>query len=187
MVLNMSEMHEDILKVLYTEEEIHARVKELGQQITKDFAGSMPIVIGILKGAIIFYADLLRECDLSAQLEFMIVSSYGAGTTSGKLVFKKDTDANLEGRNILIVEDIVDSGNTLYLLKNELSKRNPAMIKICALLDKPARRTADIKADYVGFVCADEFVVGYGLDFAERYRNLPYIGVLKPRVYETQQ
>ena len=185
MVQNMSEMHEDILKILYTEEEIRARVKELGQQITKDFAGSMPIVIGILKGAIIFYADLLRECDLSAQLEFMIVSSYGAGTTSGKLVFKKDTDANLDGRNILIVEDIVDSGNTLYLLKNELSKRNPAMIKICALLDKPARRTADIKADYIGFECADEFVVGYGLDFAEKYRNLPYIGVLKPRVYET--
>ena len=115
----------------------------------------------------------------------MIVYSYGAGTTSGKLGFKKDTDANLDGRNILIVEDIVDSGNTLYLLKNELSKRNPAMIKICAILDKPARRTADIKADYIGFECADEFVVGYGLDFAEKYRNLPYIGVLKPRVYET--
>ena len=100
------------------------------------------------------------------------------------MVFKKDTDANLEGRNILIVEDIIDSGNTLYLLKNELEKRKPAMVKICAFLDKPARRTAQIKADYVGFVCADEFVVGYGLDFAEKYRNLPYIGVLKPSVYE---
>ena len=144
----------------------------------------MPIVIGILKGAIIFYADLMRELDLAAQLEFMIVSSYGAGTTPGQLVFKKDTDANLEGRNVLIVEDIIDSGNTLYLLKNELEKRKPAMVKICAFLDKPARRTAQIKADYVGFVCADEFVVGYGLDFAEKYRNLPYIGVLKPSVYE---
>lgn len=180
----MNAMHEDIKEILYTEEQIKARVKELGAQISKDFEGSMPIVIGILKGAIIFYADLMRELDLAAQLEFMIVSSYGAGTTPGKLVFKKDTDANLEGRNILIVEDIIDSGNTLYLLKHELEKRNPAMVKICAFLDKPARRTAEIKADYVGFVCADEFVVGYGLDFAEKYRNLPYIGVLKPCVYE---
>ncbi|MBR5264107.1 MAG: hypoxanthine phosphoribosyltransferase [Clostridia bacterium] len=180
----MNAMHEDIKTILYSEEQIRARVKELGAQITKDFEGSMPIVIGILKGAIIFYADLMRELDLAAQLEFMIVSSYGAGTTPGQLVFKKDTDANLEGRNILIVEDIIDSGNTLYLLKNELEKRKPAMVKICAFLDKPARRTAQIKADYVGFVCADEFVVGYGLDFAEKYRNLPYIGVLKPSVYE---
>ena len=180
----MNAMHEDIKEILYTEEQIRARVKELGAQITKDFEGSMPIVIGILKGAIIFYADLMRELDLAAQLEFMIVSSYGSGTTPGQLVFKKDTDANLEGRNILIVEDIIDSGNTLYLLKNELEKRKPAMVKICAFLDKPARRTAQIKADYVGFVCADEFVVGYGLDFAEKYRNLPYIGVLKPSVYE---
>ena len=180
----MNAMHEDIKTILYSEEQIRARVKELGAQITKDFEGSMPIVIGILKGAIIFYADLMRELDLAAQLEFMIVSSYGAGTTPGQLVFKKDTDANLEGRNILIVEDIIDSGNTLYLLKNELEKRKPAMVKICAFLDKPARRTAEIKADYVGFVCADEFVVGYGLDFAEKYRNLPYIGVLKPSVYE---
>jgi hypoxanthine phosphoribosyltransferase len=177
-------MHDDIKEILYSEEQIKARVKELGAQISKDFEGSMPIVIGILKGAIIFYADLMRELDLAAQLEFMIVSSYGAGTTPGQLVFKKDTDANLEGRNVLIVEDIIDSGNTLYLLKNELEKRKPAMVKICAFLDKAARRTAQIKADYVGFVCADEFVVGYGLDFAEKYRNLPYIGVLKPHVYE---
>jgi hypoxanthine phosphoribosyltransferase len=176
-------MHDDIKEILYSEEQIKARVKELGAQISKDFEGSMPIVIGILKGAIIFYADLMRELDLAAQLEFMIVSSYGAGTTPGQLVFKKDTDANLEGRNVLIVEDIIDSGNTLYLLKNELEKRKPAMVKICAFLDKPARRTAQIKADYVGFVCADEFVVGYGLDFAEKYRNLPYIGVLKPECY----
>ena len=180
----MNDMHDDIKEILYSEEQIKARVKELGAQISKDFEGSMPIVIGILKGAIIFYADLMRELDLAAQLEFMIVSSYGAGTTPGQLVFKKDTDANLEGRNVLIVEDIIDSGNTLYLLKNELEKRKPAMVKICAFLDKPARRTAQIKADYVGFVCADEFVVGYGLDFAEKYRNLPYIGVLKPHVYE---
>ncbi len=182
----MEAMHEDIERVLFSEEQIRARVKELGAQISRDFAGSVPVVIGILKGAIIFYADLLRECDLSAQLEFMIVSSYGAGTTSGKLVFKKDTDAILEGRNVLIVEDIVDSGNTLYLLKNELSKRGPKCVKICALLDKKARRTADIVADYIGFECDDEFVVGYGLDYAEKYRNLPYIGVLKPRVYETK-
>ena len=180
----MNAMHDDIKEILYSEEQIKARVKELGAQISKDFEGSMPIVIGILKGAIIFYADLMRELDLAAQLEFMIVSSYGAGTTQGQLVFKKDTDANLEGRNVLIVEDIIDSGNTLYLLKNELEKRKPAMVKICSFLDKPARRTAQIKADYVGFVCADEFVVGYGLDFAEKYRNLPYIGVLKPHVYE---
>ena len=180
----MNAMRDGIKEILYSEEQIKARVKELGAQISKDFEGSMPIVIGILKGAIIFYADLMRELDLAAQLEFMIVSSYGAGTTPGQLVFKKDTDANLEGRNVLIVEDIIDSGNTLYLLKNELEKRKPAMVKICAFLDKPARRTAQIKADYVGFVCADEFVVGYGLDFAEKYRNLPYIGVLKPHVYE---
>ncbi len=181
----MEAMHEDIASILFSEEQLRTRVKELGAQISRDYAGKVPIVIGILKGAIIFYADLLRECDLATQLEFMAVSSYGNGTTSGKLVFKKDTDANLEGRDVLIVEDIIDSGNTLFMLKQELSKRHPASIKICALLDKAARRTADISADYVGFACADEFVVGYGLDFAEKYRNLPYIGVLKPSVYET--
>lgn len=180
----MQAMHEDIEKVLYTEEQIRGRVQELGAQLSRDYAGKTPIFIGILKGAIIFYADLLRECDLPVQLEFMAVSSYGNGTTSGKLVFKKDTDANLEGRDVVIVEDIIDSGNTLYLLREELTKRNPASVRIVALLDKAARRTADISADYVGFACADEFVVGYGLDFAEKYRNLPYIGVLKPHIYE---
>ncbi len=177
-------MHQDLVRILYTEEQIRKRVRELGEQISNDYAGKTPIVIGILKGAIIFYADLLRECDLRVQLEFMAVSSYGNGTTSGKLVFKKDTDAIMDGRDVLIVEDIIDSGNTLFMLKNELQKRNPASIRICALLDKASRRTADIAADYVGFVCEDEFVVGYGLDYAERYRNLPYIGVLKPSVYE---
>ena len=181
----MEDLHQDIAKILYSENEIRARVKELGAQISRDYAGKVPIVIGILKGAIIFYADLLRECDMAARLEFMAVSSYGAGTTSGKLVFKKDTDADLTGRDILIVEDIIDSGHTLHMLKDELQKRNPASIRICALLNKPARREAEVTADYIGFVCADEFVVGYGLDFAEKYRNLPYIGVLKPQIYET--
>ncbi len=181
----MEAMHEDIKRVLYTEEQLRTRVRELGEQISRDYAGKKPIFIGILKGAIIFYADLLRVCELPVQLEFMALSSYGNGTTSGKLVFKKDTDADLRGRDVLIVEDIIDSGNTLYLLRQELRKREPASIRICALLDKAARRTADISADYVGFHCEDEFVVGYGLDFAEKYRNLPYIGVLKPEIYET--
>lgn len=182
----MENLHQDIARVLYTEEEIRARVKELGAQLTADYAGKVPVVIGILKGAIIFYADLLRECDLAMRLEFMAVSSYRAGTTAGQLVVKKDTDADLSGCDVLIVEDIMDTGHTLFMLKNELQKRNVASVRICALLDKPARRDADIKADYVGFVCEDEFVVGYGLDFAEKYRNLPYIGVLKPEIYETQ-
>ncbi len=180
----MNAMHEDIKEILYTEEQIRARVKELGAQITKDFEGSMPIVIGILKGAIIFYADLMRELDLAAQLEFMIVSSYGTGTTPGQLVFKKDTDANLEGRNVLIVEDIIDSGNTLYNLKKLLNARAPSSVNIVTLLDKPERREVPMEPEYTCFVIEDEFVVGYGLDYAEQYRNLPYVGVLKRAVYE---
>ncbi|MBR5261989.1 MAG: hypoxanthine phosphoribosyltransferase [Oscillospiraceae bacterium] len=177
-------MQNDILKVLLTEEEIKARCAELGQQITKDYEGKTPIFVGILRGSYVFMADLLRHVDVYCTMDFMAVSSYGAGTTTtGAVKINKDLTENIEGRDVIIVEDILDSGVTLSYLKNYLSGRGAASIKIVTLLDKPARRKADIKADYFGFEVPDEFVVGYGLDYAETYRNLPYIGVLKPEVY----
>ena len=177
-------MQNDILKVLLTEEEIKARCAELGQQITKDYEGKTPIFVGILRGSYVFMADLLRHVDVYCTMDFMAVSSYGAGTTTtGAVKINKDLTENIEGRDVIIVEDILDSGVTLSYLKNYLSGRGASSIKIVTLLDKPARRKADIKADYFGFEVPDEFVVGYGLDYAESYRNLPYIGVLKPEVY----
>lgn len=180
----MNEMEKDILKVLLSEDEIKAKVKELGQRISEDYAGKRPVFLGILRGSYVFMADLLRNVDLYCTMDFMAVSSYGSGTTTtGAVKINKDVTENIEGRDLIIVEDILDSGVTLSYLKNYLSGRGAASIKIVTLLDKPARRKADIKADYFGFTVPDEFVVGYGLDYAETYRNLPYIGVLKPEVY----
>ncbi|KYO69285.1 hypoxanthine phosphoribosyltransferase [Thermovenabulum gondwanense] len=175
-------MIEDIKEILISEEEIKAKLKELGEKITRDYRDSDNILlVGVLKGAIIFIADLIRHIDLPLEVDFMAVSSYGASTeSSGVVRILKDLEQNIQGKNILIVEDIIDSGLTLSYLYNLLKSRNPADIKICTLLDKPSRRKVNIKVDYLGFEIPDYFVVGYGLDYNEKYRNLPFIGVLKP-------
>lgn len=178
-------MKKDILKVLLTEEELAAKVKELGAQITKDYEGKNLLLVSVLKGSVIFMADLMRAIDTRCQIDFLNVSSYGSGTkTSGTVKIVKDLDIDIRGYDLLIVEDILDSGMTLSYIKKILMEREPNSIRICTLLDKPERRQVeDIKADYKGFIIPDEFVVGYGLDFDETYRNLPYIGALKPEVY----
>ena len=178
-------LEKDIEKVLYTEEQLAQRVKELGAQITADYAGKTPLIASVLRGSYVFMADLTRAIDLPISVDFMAVSSYGAGTSSsGQVQILKDLSDRIDGRDLIIVEDILDSGNTLYYLLDVLRARRPASIRICALMDKPERRTKPITADYVGFTIPDAFIVGYGLDYAERYRNLPYVGVLKPSVYE---
>lgn len=180
-----SEIQKDILKVLLSEEEIKARVQELGDALYDRFAGKKPLFLGVLKGSFVFMADLVRACELEADLEFMAVSSYQSGTAStGRVQINYDLQQDITGRDIIIVEDILDSGNTLAFLKDYLLTKGAKDIAIVTLLDKPSRRTKAVTADLAGFTVPDEFVVGYGLDFAERYRNLPYIGVLKPEVYE---
>ncbi len=177
-------LEKDILEVLHSEEELRERVTALGEAITKDFAGKEPVLISVLRGSYIFMADLTRAIDLRCTVDFMSVSSYGKGTvSSGQVKILKDLSDPIEGKDLIIVEDILDSGNTLYYLREVLSARKPASIHICTLLDKPERRQKDIVADYVGFNIPDAFVVGYGLDYAEKYRNLPYIGILKPEIY----
>ena len=177
-------IHDDILEVLISEKKIHARVRALGARITQDYAGKKPFFLGVLKGSYVFMADLTRCVALPCTMDFMAVSSYGGGTsTTGAVRITKDLTHDIEGKDVIIVEDILDSGVTLSYLKGYLANRKPASLKIVTLLDKPARRRADIAADYCGFTVPDEFVVGYGLDFAERYRNLPYIGILKPEIY----
>ena len=177
-------MHQNVEQILYTEEELRQRVKELGCQITADYAGREPLLISVLRGSYIFMADLTRSINLDVTVDFMSVSSYGAGTvSSGQVEIKKDLSASIEGKDLIIVEDILDSGNTLYYLLDVLRARNPASVRICTLLDKPERRVKPITVDYVGFTVPDAFLVGYGLDYAEKYRNLPYVGVLKPSVY----
>ena len=178
-------MHKDLERILYTEEELRQRVKEMGGQITADYAGRRPMLISVLRGSYIFMADLTRSIDLDVTVDFMVVSSYGAGTvSSGQVEIKKDLSDSIEGRDLIIVEDILDSGNTLYYLMDVLKARKPASIRLCTLMDKPERRTRPITADYVGFTIPDAFIVGYGLDYNEKYRNLPYVGVLKHSVYE---
>ena len=177
-------MRDDIGAVLANEEQIQARIDELGRMITADYAGKEPLFVGVLKGCFIFMADLVRACDVKCTVDFMVVSSYGAGTvSSGAVEIVKDLSQDIAGRDIIIVEDILDSGNTLSYLTRIMKARNPASIRIVTLLDKPERRTAEVQADYVGFTIPDSFVVGYGLDYDQRYRNLPFIGVLKPEVY----
>ena len=177
-------LNDDILKVLYSEEELKAKCAEMGAQITKDYAGKNLLLVTVLKGAVVYFTDLMRAIDLPCTIAFMIVSSYGSGVkTSGVVKIVKDLDTDLTGKDLLIVEDILDTGLTLSYLKDMLAARNPASIRIATLLDKPDRRKADIKADYIGYRVPDEFVVGYGLDYDEKYRNLPYVGVLKPEIY----
>ena len=178
-------MREDIQEVLFSETELEQRITELGTQITEDYKGKSLIVVGILKGSNIFTSDLVRKIDLPLRMEFMAVSSYGNATQStGVVKILKDLDRGIEGEHVLIVEDIVDSGLTLKYLKDILLTRNPESVKICPLLDKPARRKENITPDYSGFEVPDEFIVGYGIDYAERYRNLPFVGILKREVYE---
>jgi len=180
----MSKMKNDIQSVLISQEQLDQKVKELGEKISTDYAGKNLLMVSVLKGSVVFMADLMRAISVHCEIDFMSVSSYGRGTkTSGVVKIIKDLDISLEGRDLLIVEDILDSGLTLSYIKNILLDRSPSSIKICTLLDKPERRKSDIKADYIGFNVPDEFVVGYGLDYDEKYRNLPYIGVLKPLVY----
>ncbi len=177
-------MINDIEKILFTEEEIKEIIARLGKQITEDYKDKNLLVVSVLKGSVMVMADLLREIKLPLRIDFMSVSSYGSGTTtSGSVKIIKDLDINLAGYDLLIVEDILDSGVTLSSLKEILLTRGPASVKICTLLDKPERRKADIKADYVGAQIPDAFVVGYGLDYDEKYRNLPFVGILSPKVY----
>jgi len=178
-------MERDVKEILIPEDQIQQKVKELGERITRDYKGKDPILIGVLKGAIIFMADLMRCIDIPIEVDFMAVSSYGVSTESSGIVrILKDLDKSIEGRHVIVVEDIIDTGLTLKYLTTLLKDRNPKSIKLCSLLDKPKRRKVDIDIDYKGFSIPDEFVVGYGLDFKEKYRNLPYICVLKPEVYQ---
>lgn len=177
-------MKNDLLKTLVSKEEINKKIAELGEKISKDYEGKNLLMVSVLKGSVVFMADLMRVVTVPAKIDFMAVSSYGSGVkTSGVVKIVKDLDIDLHGYDVLIVEDILDSGMTLKYITELLKTRGTNSIKIATLLDKPSRRTADIKADYFGFIVPDEFVVGYGLDYNEKYRNLPEISVLKPEVY----
>ena len=177
-------MTEDIERVLIAEEEIAAKVREIAGQINRDYKCKNPMLISVLRGSFIFMADLVRALDIDCTIDFLAVSSYGKKSiTTGAVKITKDLDMDIENRHIIVVEDILDSGLTLSYIMNLINAKNPASIRLCALLDKPARRTVPVYVDYSGFIIPDEFVVGYGLDYADRFRNLPYIGVLKPVVY----
>jgi hypoxanthine phosphoribosyltransferase len=179
-------LEKDIERILITKEEIQKRCEEMGKVLTEEYRDTNPLVVGILKGAVPFMADIVRSIDTHLELDFMDVSSYGNATvSSGEVKIVKDLDTNVEGRDLLIVEDIIDSGRTLAYLVDLFKYRKAKSVKIVTLLDKPEGRVVDIKADYVGFDVPNEFVVGYGLDYAEAYRNLPYIGILKPSVYQS--
>lgn len=181
-------MHRDIQEVLVSQERLREIVAHLGERISREYEGKDLVLVSVLKGSVIFMADLMRAITLPCRIDFMSVSSYGAGVkTSGVVKIIKDLDHPIEGCDVLVVEDILDSGMTLSYILELLSKRAPASIRLCTLFDKPERRKVDIAADYVGLSVPDEFIVGYGLDYAERYRNLPYVGILKPAVYEEQK
>ena len=178
-------MERDIQTVLLSEAQIQAKIDELGEILTKEYEGKNPIVVGVLKGVAIFYADMIRKIKVPCQMDFMWISSY-QGVESKQMLVRQDVTANIKGRHVLILEDIFDTGNSLNFTVNHLRAKEPASLKICTLLDKPERRNPAVKlqADYVGFTIPDAFVVGYGLDFNEKYRNLPYVGILKPEAYE---
>lgn len=181
----MTVQDKDVKEVLYSEEQLHNKMQELGAAITKDYAGKNLLMVSILKGSVMVMADLMRAVDLPLQIDFMNVSSYGAGAqTKGSVKILKDLDVDIKGKDVLIVEDILDSGVTLHNLINLLKQREPASIEICTLFSKPSRRQVDVDAKYIGFEIPDAFIVGYGLDFAEKYRNLPYVGVLKEEIYQ---
>lgn len=179
-------MYEDVLeKVLISKEELNRRICEIAKTLDEDYKGKHPLMVAILKGSVMFFTDLIREMKTDLEIDFMSISSYGNGVkSSGEVKMIKDLDGKIEGKDVIIVEDIVDSGYTMKYLKNLLEARNPSSIRICALLDKPSRRETDVQVDYKGFEVGNEFVVGYGLDYASFYRNIPFIGILKRSVYE---
>ena len=179
-------MDKDMQYILLTEEQIKARIKELGEELSREYADKDPVVVGVLKGVVVFYADMIRELKVPCQMDFMWISSYAGTNSTGNMEVKRDVTVDIKDRHVLILEDIFDTGNSLDYTYRHLMFKQPASLKICTLLDKPERRKPGItlQADYVGFTIPNEFVVGYGLDYNEHYRNLPYIGVLKPEVYE---
>ncbi|WP_195972132.1 hypoxanthine phosphoribosyltransferase [Clostridium thermobutyricum] len=177
-------MRDEIKKVLFTEEDLQLKCKELGEKITKDYEGKDLLVVGVLKGSVLFTSDLIKNIKIPCEIDFMAVSSYGNSTeSSGVVRILKDLDNGIEGKDVLIVEDIVDTGNTLSYLKRYLNGRGANSVKIITLLDKPERRTAEVEVDYIGFEVPNEFIVGYGIDYAEKYRNLPFVGILDEKVY----
>ena len=178
-------MEQDIQQILITEEQIQSRIKELGQVLTQEYAGKNPVIVGVLKGVVVFYADMVRQIKVPCQMDFMWISSYQGTNSTGGMVVKRDVTVDIKDRHVLILEDIYDTGNSLDFTYRHLLSKQPASLKICTLLDKPERRKPGItlKPDYVGFIVPNAFVVGYGLDYNEQYRNLPYVGVLKSEVY----
>lgn len=180
-------MHNDIEKILISEEEIRRRIDELGQELTREYQGKNPVIVGVLKGVVMFYADMIRKIDVPCQMDFMWIKSYSGTQSTGTMQVKQALSADVKGRHVLILEDIFDTGSSLQFTYDYLMAQGPASLKICTLLDKPERRREGItvKADYTGFVIPNEFVVGYGLDFDEKYRNLPYVGILKPEAYQS--
>ena len=179
-------MERDIQEILLTEEQIRTRIAELGEELTRDYEGKDPVIVGVLKGVVVFYADMIRKINVPCQMDFMWISSYQGTSSTGNMQVKRDVSANIKGRHVLILEDIFDTGNSLEFTYNHLLSKEPASLKICTLLDKPSGRKPGItlQADYVGFTIPGAFVVGYGLDCNEHYRNLPYVGILKPEAYE---
>ena len=178
-------MHQDIGRVLYTEEQLKQKVSELAAEIKRDFQGKDLLTVGILRGAVMFYTDLVREIDMPLHMNFMALSSYGlSSNSSGAVRIQYDLEEDIAGKNVLIVEDIVDTGLTLHYLTQTLESRNPRILKTCCLFDKPSRRKVEFQADYNGFIVPDVFIVGYGLDYADQYRNLKYVGELKPEIYK---
>ena len=181
------QIHEDVEKVLISEEELSAKVAELAEQISSDYAGKTVLVVTLLKGGVMFSVDLMRKLTVPVEIDFMSVSSYGAAAKSSGIVkVDKDLDSSIKGKDVLLVEDIIDSGLTLNYVREMLLAREPASLKICTILDKPSRRKTQVCVDYTGFEIPDEFVVGYGLDYAQKHRNLPYVGILKRSVYEKE-
>ena len=179
-------MEKDILRVLVTEEQIQARIKEMGAEISREYAGKDPVVLGVLKGVVVFYADMVRHITVPCQMDFMCLSSYQGTKSTGNMIVKQDMSVDVSGRHVLILEDIYDTGGSLNYTYHHLMSKKPASVKICTLLDKPERRRPGItlQPDWVGFTIPNEFVVGYGLDYNEHYRNLPYVGVLRPEAYQ---
>lgn len=180
------DMEQSIGKVLLSEEQIQTRIAQLGEILTRDYQGKNPVIVGVLKGVVVFYSDMIRKIKVPCQMDFMWISSYAGTESTGKMVVKKDISSDIKDRHVLILEDIFDTGNSLDFTYRHLMEKGPASLKICTFLDKPSRRNPAVTLvpDYVGYEIPNEFVVGYGLDFNEYYRNLPYIGVLKPEAYE---
>ena len=179
-------MERNIEKILLTEEQIQARITELGEILSEDYKDKNPIVVGVMKGVVVFYADMIRKIKTPCQMDFMWISSYAGTESTGNMIVRRDVSSDIKDRHVLVLEDIFDTGNSLDYTVKHLQAKEPASVKVCTLLDKPERRNPDItlKPDYIGFTIPNEFVVGYGLDFNENYRNLPYVGILKPEAYQ---